>query len=311
MAISLLLQARGKLTAHRLATLLDVSVRTIYRDMNSLSLAHVPVSMDYGPGGGYFLSGEYRLEAAPFTGEEVAALGLASAIAGGTQLFSGGESVRQALIKLEATLPEEFRADIRAARERILLDVAGWHRRALPAPFLEPVRAAVWQGNVIDILYPRADGAGAVWRPVEPHGLVCKAGVWYLVAYCRLRRDFRTFRVGRIEDLVRREETFVPHADFDLATYWEEMRRHFEEMTAPLTVMFRVTGALLTCLDRAEVLRLDEADGSAVVRIDLESPDTAVSYALSLGPEGVVLEPPEIRAAVAQAAREMAARYDG
>ncbi len=119
MAITLLLQARGKMTADRLARILEVSARTIYRDMDALSLAHVPVAMDYGPGGGYYLPEGYRLDPTMFTSDEAVALVLGGAAAGGHQLFESDDGLRRALVKLEAALPEEYRAEVRAVRERI------------------------------------------------------------------------------------------------------------------------------------------------------------------------------------------------
>src|ERR671927_836201 len=109
-AITLLLQAGGKMTAERLAGILDVSVRTIYRDMDALSLAHVPVSMDKGPGGGFYLPEDYRLDPSTFTSEEAVALALGGSIADGYQIFESGDGLRRALVKLEASLPEEYRA---------------------------------------------------------------------------------------------------------------------------------------------------------------------------------------------------------
>jgi predicted DNA-binding transcriptional regulator YafY len=309
-AITLLLQARGKMTAERLANIMGVSIRTIYRDMDALSLAHVPVAMDYGPGGGYYLPDSYRLDPTIFTGEEAVALALGGTIAGDYRLFENDDELRRALFKLEAALPEEYRDDVRAARERILFDTTAWHRRPATTPHLETVRAAVWGARQLDLLYPRSDAPGVQWRRVEPHGLVCKAGMWYLVAYCQMRRAFRTFRVGRIEELQVREEAVRPRPGFDLQAYWDESRRRFEELTKPLTLTLRVTPAALRRLHSSgEALRQDPADES-VIAIDAESTGTAVDYALTLGPDAVVLAPPEVRAAFAARARAIAALYE-
>lgn len=308
-AITLLLQARGKMTAERLSHIMGVSTRTIYRDMDALSLAHVPVSMDYGPGGGYFLPEDYRLDPTIFTSEEAVALALGGSLVGDYRLFSSSDGLRRALFKLEAALPEEYRADVRAARERILFDTTAWYSRPTVTTHLETVRAAVWSARQLDILYPRSDGPGMQWRRVEPHGLVCKAGVWYLVAYCRLRKGFRTFRVNRIEDVTVREETTTPRPGFDLQTYWEESRRLFEEQTRPCLLTLRVA-ARARHLVAAGKVAYEEEDGAVVVRVDTESPDSAISYALSLGPHATVLDPPDVRAAVAAAARAMAAIYE-
>src|SRR5437588_1496781 len=145
-AIALLLQARGRMTAERLAQIMDVSVRTIYCDMDALSLAHVPVTMDKGPGGGFYLPEDYRLDPTTFTSEEAVALALGGSIADGYRIFENGDGLRRALVKLEASLPEEYRADVQAARERLLFDASSWYRRPATTPdtHLETLRAALW-----------------------------------------------------------------------------------------------------------------------------------------------------------------------
>src|SRR5579883_3507236 len=177
-AITLLLQARGKMTAERLAEITGVSTRTIYRDMVTLSLAHVPVAMDYGPGGGYYLPDDYRLDPTIFTSEEAIALALGGTVAGDYRLFESDDGLRRALVKLEAALPEEYRTDVRAARERILFDTTAWCRQASPATYLETIRSAVLDSYHLDMLYPCVsckDSPGVRWRHIEPYGLVFRA----------------------------------------------------------------------------------------------------------------------------------------
>jgi predicted DNA-binding transcriptional regulator YafY len=311
MAITLLLQARGKMTAERLADLLGVSVRTIYRDMNSLSLAHVPVSMDYGPGGGYFLPEESYVDPVTFTGEEATALALGGAIAGGSRLFDNGDRLRQALIKLEAVLPEEYRHDVRAARERVLVDVSSWYRTASVPPYFQEVRSAVWQRRQIDLYYQRASSDRAEWRRVDPLGLVWKAGIWYLAAYCHLRADFRIFHLHRICKLRSTEEPVVPRPDFDLEAFWESSLRRFEALTAPVVLTIRVLPSLLPRLDEEYRVIRDEPDGSVVVRMRADSTEAAIARILSLGPGATVIAPPDVRDGVVTAARSIAGAYDG
>jgi predicted DNA-binding transcriptional regulator YafY len=307
-AIALLLQTRGKLTAERLAGILGVSTRTIYRDMDSLSLAHVPVSMDHGPGGGYFLAEGYRLDATTFTGEEAAALALGGMFTGGVRLLGGGP-LQRALVKLEATLPEAYRADVRAARERILFDEPAWYRRAARAEHLEPLRLAVWNGRQVDLLYRRSDGFGTEWRRVEPQGLVSKAAIWYLVAYCHARQDFRTFRLDRIQDVHMREEPVADRREFDLTRYWEEQRQRFERLTTPFSLTLRVAASVLARVaGDGEVVR-QQPDGWFVLTVHLESEEEAVSYSLALGPNAIVLDPAEVRDEVRAAARALLGHY--
>lgn len=309
MAITLLLQARGKMTAEHLADILGVSMRTIYRDINSLSLAHVPVSMDYGPGGGYFLPDESYVDPVTFTGEEAIALALGGAIAGGSRLFDGGDRLRQALIKLEAVLPEEYRHDVRAARERILVDVSAWYRPPSVPTYFEPVRTAVWRRRQLELLYHRADSSEGAWRRVEPLGMVWKAGVWYLAAYCHLRQDLRVFHLHRIRDLHPTEEPVAPRPDFDLEAFWESTLRRFEALTAPLALTIRVSPALLGRLDEEHVVLREESDGSTIVRIQMDSVQAAVSHVLSLGPGATAIDPLDVREGVAAAARSIAGSY--
>lgn len=311
-AISLLLQARGKMTAEHLARVMDVSTRTIYRDMDTLSLAHVPVTMDKGPGGGYYLPDDYRLDPTTFTSEEAVALALGGAVAGGYQIFESGDGLRRALVKLEASLPEEYRGDVRAARERLLFDTTRWHRQSVRSAdtHLETLRAALWSARQVDLFYrkaaPRDDDAR--WRRVEPYGLVCKAGTWYLVAYCHTRRDVRTFRVDRIVEMTVREEEVRRRPGFDLQAYWETATRRFEREARPLLVTMRVRAGARRTLPEATIVR-EEEDGGAVVRMAVPCVEMAASYALAHGSDVVVLDPPKVREAVVAAARTVLTAY--
>ncbi len=309
-AITLLLQARGKMTAERLAGILDVSVRTIYRDMDALSLAHVPVSMDYGPGGGYFLPDDYQIERASFTSDEVIALALGGAITEGSRLFADGDGLRRALFKLEATLPEEYREEVRAARERILFDTTPWYHHAFTSEHLDAIRAAVWTAKQIDLFYPRSGTPGLEWRRVEPHGLVCKAGVWYLVAYCQARQDFRTFRVDRVRAVTLTDDITTPRPGFDLQTYWVESRRRFEGSVMSFAFTLLVLHGVRQHLRGDAALLEERPDGSVVVRIHLESEDAAVRYALWLGAGATVIDPPEVARRVLDAARRITLVYE-
>jgi predicted DNA-binding transcriptional regulator YafY len=311
-AITLLVQARGKMTAERLAGIMGVSVRTIYRDMDTLSLAHVPVTMDKGPGGGYYLPENYRLDPTTFTSEEAVALALGGSIADGYQIFESGDGLRRALVKLEASLPAEYRADVRAARERLLFDTSRWHRRVEvgPGEHLETLRAALWSARQIHLLYQKPGQEDGELRPrrVEPLGLVCKAGVWYLVAYCHTRRDVRTFRVDRVLAVAVREEAVRPRPGFNLGAYWEAAKQRFESELPSLTVTMRVGAAARRSLSAATVVQ-EDGDGAAVVQVSFPYRDAAVAYALARGPEVVVLDPPEVREGIVDAARSLLTTY--
>ena len=317
MAITLLLQARGKMTAKRLADLLGVSTRTIYRDMDTLSLAHVPVSMDYGPGGGYYLPDNYRFESAIFTREEAISLVLGGAMAGSYSLFADDNDLHRALLKLEAALPEEYRADVSAARERILVDTTAWYNHSSTTAYLETIRAALWGAHQLEILYPCADTSELQWRRVDPYGLVYKGvsrrhvrvGVWYLVAFCQACQAFQTFRLSYIEDVKVCEEAISFQPDFDLQAYWQEAREHLEEQVQPVALKLHVTSTARHKIRGDFTVLREEPDGSAVVRVHVESIEAAVSYALAMGADATVLSPARVRDAVAATAHVIAEMY--
>jgi predicted DNA-binding transcriptional regulator YafY len=321
-AISLLLQARGKMTARRLADILGVSTRTIYRDIMSLSLAHVPVSMDYGPGGGYYLPEGYHFESALFTREEAVSLVLSADMAGNYSLFAGDDGLHRALFKLEAALPEEYRGDVQAARERILIDRTAWYSSATPPSFLETIRLAVLEARRLDILSPCdascPKSSLTRWKSVEPYGLVFKSisrrhirtGIWYLVAYCLPCQRFLTFRVSTIEDVRVREERITFDPAFDLQAYWQHERKHSEESQHPYTLKLRVRPPARYSLKGNFTPIKEKPDGSIIVLVEVESLEEAISYVLALGDAATVLYPAQVRAAVAATARAIAEMYD-
>jgi predicted DNA-binding transcriptional regulator YafY len=320
LAITLLLQARGKMTARHLADILGVSTRTIYRDVDTLSLAHIPVSMDYGPGGGYYLPNDYHFESTIFTPEEAVSLVLSADMAGNYSLFADDDGLQRALLKLEAALPEQYRVDVKAARKRILFDTTAWYDRAAPVntAFLETIRLAVLGENQLEILYPADDIPGVQWLRIDPYGLVYKGlsrrrmrtGIWYLVAFCHTCHTFCTFRVGYIEDLKVLDEKIAIQPNFDLRSYWQEARQYLEEQTHPFALVLRVRPVARSSLSGDSTILQEEPEGSIVVQVNVESIEAAVSYVLALGTGATVLSPTNVREAVAEAARSIAEMYD-
>lgn len=318
LAITLLLQARGKMTAQRLAELLEVSPRTIYRDIDALSLAHVPVSMDYGPGGGFYLPDDYHLDPAMFTREEAVSLILGVALAGNYSLFADDDDLHRALLKLEAALPEEYRGDIGSARQRILFDTAAWYGRPASTAFLETIRSALLSARQLDILYPDAATGVSQWLRIDPCGLVYKGlsrrqvrtGIWYLVAFCHRCQSFTAFRVIHIEDVRVCEDQVITHPDFDLRAYWEGVRDQLEAHVPPLPVTLRVKSDALPFLRGEYAILREGAGGDVIIRLNVESVKAAISYALALGTSAVVLSPAKVREAVAAEARNIVALYE-
>ena len=210
----LLLQRRGRTTASELATDLEVSVRTIYRDVEALSASGVPIYGESGPGGGIQLVGGYETRLTGLTGQEATALGLAGIPTAAAELGLGGVLVA-AQSKVDAALPPELRTRTARLRERFLVDVPGWFRAPEAVPALAALAGALWDGRRVDIEYQRP--SGTVRRRLDPLGLVLKGSTWYLVALARDPDGIRTFRVGRVVAATTLDEPADRPADFDLA----------------------------------------------------------------------------------------------
>ncbi|MEU0938360.1 YafY family protein [Embleya sp. NPDC005971] len=318
LTILMTLQTRGLVTATELAEQLEVSVRTVYRDVEALGAAGVPVYAERGSAGGYRLLEGFRTRINGLTHDEADALFLAG-LPGPAAELGLGAVVASAQLKLQAGLPAELRGRVNRAQLRFHLDTPGWYREADRSPDLARIAAAVWTDRRIRVHYRR--WRGEVTRELEPYGLVLKAGAWYLVArtvQAGEHRD-RTYRVVRIEELEVLDEVFERDPDFDLPTYWQDWSRDFVEQLRAIRADVLINPdvyAWVRDLFGAYVADTVEAsagkplpDGRVRADLPIESIEVAVAELLQLGPNVEVLGPPELRAALADAARATAARY--
>lgn len=315
MSALLLLQARGRMTAQELADELEVSVRTVYRDVESLSAAGVPVYADRGPAGGYRLLAGYRTRLTGMTTAEAESLFLAGMPDQAAELGLG-QVLAAAQLKLLAALPPELRDRADSIRSRFLLDAPGWFREQASPPLLAPVAAAVWEQHRIAVRYRRWNSS-EVDRVLEPLGLVLKNGTWYLVATAVGSAEPRTFRVSRVLTIEQRE-SFLRPAGFDLAAHWETAAERVETTLwrgrAKVRLSphgLRMAFLLGPVVGRAlrETDHSPDGDGWTTVTLPIETNRHALHSILQLGPDAEVLEPVELREMFAQAAAELARRY--
>ncbi|MEV0321742.1 helix-turn-helix transcriptional regulator [Streptomyces sp. NPDC050658] len=315
LALLLLLQNRGRMTAPELAAELEVSVRTVYRDVEALAASGVPVYAERGPAGGFRLMDGYRTRLTGLTDDEADSLALAGMPAAAADLGLGAELVT-AQLKLGAALPSGLGERSRRIQERFLLDAEGWFRTADPAPLLPVVADAVWRRRVLRVHYRR--WGGEVRRELHPLGLVLKAGNWYLVASAE--GSVRTYGVSRLLDVTvpDRDEPADRPAGFDLAAYWATAAKELQARVLRGTAHVRVSPAglrLLPVLFGAAGTRAVETagepdqDGWRAVDLEVETLPVAVSDLLRLGVEAEVLGPPELRAELARTVTGLAQRY--
>lgn len=307
LSIVLLLQNRGRMTAHELAVQLDVSVRTVYRDIEALGAAGIPVYGDAGHHGGYQLIGGYRTRLTGLHVDEAESLALSGVPDAAAELGLGAV-LAAAQSKLAAALPAELRGRVDRVRERFHLDPQGWYRPADQAPFLLPVADAVWNLRRLRVLYRRWTKPQEVERLLDPYGLVLKAGVWYVVAAERSR--VLTYRVAQIRELADTGERFERPEDFDLAEYWRAYLTRYDERRFRESATIRLRAALLPSLpDRldaamaqaiADTAGAPDPDGWVTATVPVESADHAVPMLLGLGPGLEVLGPARLRGRMAE-----------
>jgi predicted DNA-binding transcriptional regulator YafY len=315
LSVLLLLQNRGRMTADELAAELEVSVRTVYRDIESLSAAGVPVYADRGRAGGYQLVGGYRTRLTGMSEEEAQSLSLAGLPVAAAELGLG-TVLAAAQLKLYAALPEELRSRAGMLAQRFHLDVPGWHRDVESLSHLAALGEAVWQAHRVEVRYRRWDRSERR-RVLEPLGLILKGGNWYLAAACA--GSVRTYRVARIVELTDLGESFERPEGFDLAGYWREWSEQFERRLYPRTARVRLSPLgrdlvpfyLGSAGVRALAAATGEPDGDGWLQVELpvERGAPALGQLLHFGPELQVLAPEDLRAEVAVAAGRMAAAY--
>ncbi len=236
-----LLQLRGQVSAQQLADELEVSLRTVYRDIEALSSAGVPVYATRGRTGGFSLVDGYRPRFAGLTGDEADALFL-TGLPGPAAELGLGSVLAATQLKLLAALPPELRERAARIRDRFHLDAPGWLRESDPPPMLALIADAVWAQRRIRVRYERT-GRTVVERLLEPLGVVLKAGTWYLVANADGSRSPRTYRVSRIHEAVALEETFERPDGFDLQAHWAGYQRDYAERLFRETATIRLSAA--------------------------------------------------------------------
>lgn len=310
LSILFLLQGNGRMTARSLAARLEVSERTIDRDMEALSIAGVPVWAERGRGGGWQLSEAYRTDLTGLTEAELRSLALttAPAVLGDLGL---AEAADRAMIKLLAGLPEARRRQVEAARRYLHIDPSGWRRTADVAPELAALDEALRADRRIAMTYERGDGS-VVERRTNPLGLVAKGSVWYLVAASD--DEPRTYRASRVRAVALLDEPIERPVGFDLGEFWGRSRTEFEAQLPRFEATLRVSPAGLDLLGfgwwrYASLLGSGppDADGWSTSRLRADTIEVAAVVVLGLGPEARVVDPIELRERVAASIRAMAA----
>jgi predicted DNA-binding transcriptional regulator YafY len=315
--VLLLLQTRSRMTAGELAEELEVSVRTIYRDVDALAEAGIPIYAERGPHGGVRLVDGYRTRLTGLTAEEAEAVFL-SGVPGPAAELGLGTVVAAARLKVMAALPPELRTRAGRVSERFHLDAPGWFKSSEELRYLELLAGAVWEAQRVQISYRRGERAGTVDRTIEPLGLVLKGGIWYVVARPAESDSVRTYRVSRVVDAKLLVDRFVRPDGFDLAAHWGESRTAYEQSVERVEVVVRLPVDQLTRFGdeageraMADARRTTDPADTDYVRLELsfDWADDAIAAALRLPDAVEVIEPAWLRRAIVDTANKLLERY--
>lgn len=313
LSILMLLQARGHLTAPALAAALEVSERTILRDIDQLSAAGVPLWGDRGRNGGFQLRAGWSTELTGMTEPEANALLLAGLPAAATELGLGAAAA-SARLKLVASLPGEWREQADRVGTRLHIDSVDWYRSPETPAYLRELADAVWNNMIVKIKYESWNGI--VNRELEPLGLILKGGTWYVAARVVNEIKVRTYRVFNVLEFQASRKNFKRPAKFALAEFWRESAKRFEaelyRLQAKIRVSPRAMKWLLNARTKIAVLppetKRSKADWKDVL-MPIESIEHGARQLLAFGGEIEVLDPPELRERIIEDANAIIARH--
>ena len=313
LTIMMLLQSRGRLSAEVLAQELEVSVRTVYRDVDQLSASGVPIYAETGRNGGFELLDGWRTRLTGLTAPEAQALFL-SGLPGPAAELGLGDAVAAAELKLLAALPADWQVEATRVSARFHLDPRGWFQPAEQDDHLRAIADAVWSERRIAVHYESWKSTAD--RVLDPLGVVLKGGAWYLVA---MREGVaRTYRIANIRTLTLLDDHFQRPADFDLPAFWATSMERFVQDVYVGEAEVRATELGIRRLkDMAPAVKSaieasdpkPDSSGWASFIIPIEDHAFSLRELSKIGPELEVLTPPQLRAGLADIARRMAAIY--
>ena len=314
LSMMLFLSARNHMTAQELATRLEVSERTIYRDINALSAAGVPIYTQPGTHGGVFLDENYRISLTGLSPTQIHALFMSRA-AGPLSDLGLADAIEETLLKLFAALPSRQRNDVAQLQQRFYVDPTNWFQNDELSPFFAILQKAVWEDCLIHIIYQTVEH-GEIERTLEAYALVAKSNVWYLVGK-KPGGTMRNYRIDRLSQVQLKDTHFERDHDFDLISHWEEARVSFEQhMRAsfpPYLATLRVHTDVLWVFPAYkegcyEQMEASNTTGWSTLRVTYDSLGEAHMHVLGLGTAVEVIEPHELHAQVLETAQAIVAR---
>ncbi|WP_448547703.1 helix-turn-helix transcriptional regulator [Thalassotalea fusca] len=312
LTILMKLQSKGRVTAGELAQDCQVSVRSIYRDIETLSSLGIPVYSEQGSNGGYQLLDGYRTQLNGLSKSEAESLFLLG-LSDPAEKLGLAPAMSEARLKLLAALPKHLRDDAERFHSCFLLDSPAWFNENEEVDYLPQLMSAAWNQQRVEIEYQ--SWRACRMRTIEPYGLVLKSGVWYLVA--NSDHEIKTFKVSRIKQLSVLNQVFEQSTSFDLSNYWKNSTAALEKSLYPNNIQLKLTSKGLKLLhyfsspyvrQHTSVISSDEK-GWTHVSLPAGKHDHTIVDILRLGPDAVVAAPEDLRVAVRKVLADMAEQY--
>ena len=308
LSLIFMLQSRPTWKAAELADALDVSERTVHRYMGMLGDLGVPIYSERGPYGGFSLLRGYKLPPLIFSAEEATVLYMGANLVQGVFGQTYKNAVTSVTAKLDNVLPDDLREEVSRARRSLV--VAGLTQRDYQPwePVIHTLRQCIGDGRCARLAYQGVVRREDTVRVVEPYALALQWGTWYLVGFCRLRQAMRTFRIERIQQVTRLEDTFTIPPDFSVREYLERTLRY----DLPYTIVAHFSASVAANVRERHSHWMDItplADGSITARFGVVNLDWVTGWLLSFGAAARVLEPPELINRVCEAAEGALQRY--
>ncbi len=300
LSIVIMLLNRDRIPASSLAKKFSVSVRTIYRDIEAINLAGIPIVSYSGNGGGLGIQESYTLDRQVLSLKDMGAI--LSALRSVSTAFTAGD-VDMAREKVRSLVPQEKRNEVDVLQEQIVVDIMPWGYRAREKELLGDLYKAVQGARVVELAY-RSYGGELTTRAVEPMTLVFKGSGWYLFGFCRTRKDFRLFRVSRIRRMAVKPEVFRRKAG-GYEGYQAESSK-LKSVKITLLCTRRSAEAFEDYLEPESIV----AEGDRV-RVTAQWPDDEWTYSmiLGMGTNAEVIDPPGLRQEISRRARLVAGMY--
>lgn len=305
LGIVVILLSKSRVPAKELAETFEVSVRTIYRDIETINLAGIPIITYQGTNGGIGIAEGYKLDRNLLTNNELAAI--VSALKSINVTYSDVD--HQILLqKLQSTVPQSHRESFNSKIQQIFIDLSPWGIDSKQKEKMEHLKQAIEEARTVTFLYRNVKGETAV-REVEPHTLVLKGQKWYLYAYCLARQAFRIFKLARITEPVIRDMRFI-RREVDLEQLpWDT---EWRTPSKPVRVVLRFAKDFRSMAEEifgVETVRLDEEERSIV---EVSYPDDYWLHGLilSFGDSVEVLSPLSLRLKIKEIAGRVTQIYE-